>query len=144
MASSDVVVHELLHIVEDVSALENLESLAAAPVSGRDGVVAAGDDFFASGLGNQDAVVKPPRSIVEGSVGSWLVWSPRRVSCNVQVECLVLLFQVLPWVHWQQRVDVASGAIERVCCRIGGPRDVRDFHTIAFEEEHPAHLSWRV
>ena len=50
----------------------------------------------------------------------------------------------LPVVHRQQGVDVASGARERVCCGIGGPWDVRDFHTIAFDEGHPAHLSWRV
>ena len=105
-----MVVHELLHIVQDVSALENLESLATTPVSGGDGVVAAGDDFFASGLGNQDAVVQPPLSMVEGGVGSWLVWSPRRVSCNRQVDCLVLMFPVFPWVPWQQLVDVTSGA----------------------------------
>ena len=40
-------------------------------------------------------------------------------------------------------VDVTSGARERVCCSIGCPWDVRDFHTIAFDEGHPAHLSWR-
>ena len=65
MASSYVVVHELLHVVEDISALEYLESLATTPVSGRDGVVAAGDDVFASGLGNQDTFVQPPLSMVE-------------------------------------------------------------------------------
>ena len=112
MASSDVIVHNFPHVVEDVSALEDLENLATTPVSGRDGAVAAGDDFFASGLGNQDTVVQPPLSMVEGSVGSWLVWSPRRVSCYGQVECLVLLLPVLHGVHWQQRIEVASGARE--------------------------------
>ena len=75
-----MVVHELIHVIEDVSALEDLESLATTPVSGRNGVVAAGDDFFASCLVDQDTVVQPPLSMVEGSVGSWLIRSPRRVS----------------------------------------------------------------
>ena len=65
MASTYVVVHELLHVIEDVSALEDLESLATTTVSGRDGVVAADDDFFASGLVDQDTVVQPPLSMVE-------------------------------------------------------------------------------
>ena len=73
MASSYVVIHELLHVVEEISALEYLERLATTPVSGRDGVVAAGDEFLAFGLGDQEVVVQPPLSMVDGSVGSWLV-----------------------------------------------------------------------
>ena len=76
-----MVVHEPLHVVEDVSALEDLESLANTMVFVRDGVVAAGDDFFASGLVDKDTVVQPPLSMVEGCVCSWLVWFPQRVSC---------------------------------------------------------------
>ena len=99
MASLDVVVHELLHDVKDVSALDDLESLATTPVSGRDGVVTTANDFFSSRTWYEDAVVQPPLFMVEGGVGSWLVRSPRRVSCNRQVKCLVLQFSVLPWVH---------------------------------------------
>ena len=58
VASSYVVVHKFLHVVEDISAMEYLESLATTPVSGRDGVVASGDDFLAFGLGNRDAFIQ--------------------------------------------------------------------------------------
>ena len=131
MASSYVVAHEFLRVVEDILALEYLESLATSTVSGRDGIVAAGNEFFAFGCGDRNAVIKPPLPMMEGCVLSWLVWFPRRVSCNSQVECHVLLRPVFPGVHQQQWVDVSSGARERVCCCIGGPSDVRDLHTVA-------------
>ena len=38
--------------------LQDLDSVVTTPVSGCDGVVAAGYDFYASGLGNQDTVVQ--------------------------------------------------------------------------------------
>ena len=110
MASSDVVVHELLHVVEDVSALGDPESLATTSVSGRNGVVATANDFFSSRSWHEDAVVQPPFSMVEGSVSSWLVRYPRRVSCNWQVECLILLFPVFHGIHGKQRVDKACWA----------------------------------
>ena len=80
MASSEVVVHELLPVVEDVSALENLEGLATTSVSGRDGAVSTANDFFSSRTWHEDAVVQPPLFMVEAGVGSWLVRSPRRMS----------------------------------------------------------------
>ena len=76
MASQYVVGHEVLHVVEEVSALEYLESLLDIPVSGRYGVMAAANDFFQSRTWHQDAVVQPSFTMMEGGVRGRLVRMP--------------------------------------------------------------------
>ena len=110
MASPYVVVHKVLHVVEDVLALEYLESLSATPVSGRYRVVAIASDFFLSGTWHEDTVVQPPFAMMEGCICGRLVWSPWSVSANGDVGYLVLWSPVFHGIHGEQRVDDACWA----------------------------------
>ena len=82
-ACLDVSIDGCIHVVEDVSALEDLEGLPTTPVSCRHGVVTTLDGFLYPGIWHQDNVIMPVLTMVKRRECLWVLYFLRLLSCNM-------------------------------------------------------------
>jgi hypothetical protein len=100
-----VLVYVALHVVEDVFALQYLESFSSPPMTCRDGVMTAGDNFFDARVWHHDSVIRPILSMMEVGGILWTVGSPWSLSIDSITLLQVVLLPVLVGVTDFQRAD---------------------------------------